>query len=146
MHIPAFFNADFFHAMFLIFSLSELTFEVKSFELTMEVKYIFSIWNITFTLKVRPFLSLTPSSFFFSTTVLILVKNPRIFKDNTCSEDETVCPQGWNQINNNCFFQSEHGKAWRDGQANCIAYRGSLAIFNSKNEVARFLLCNINRI
>ncbi|CAD7681389.1 unnamed protein product [Nyctereutes procyonoides] len=62
-------------------------------------------------------------------------KNPKIFEDNTCSEDETICPKAWNQIRNNCFFQSEYEKTWIDGQANCIAYRGSLAIFNSKNEV-----------
>ncbi|XP_014917279.1 early activation antigen CD69-like isoform X1 [Acinonyx jubatus] len=62
-------------------------------------------------------------------------KKPKILNDNTCSEDETICPQDWNQISNNCFFQSERAKTWIEGQENCIAYRGSLAIFNSKNEV-----------
>ncbi|CAK7299114.1 hypothetical protein VULLAG_LOCUS7341 [Vulpes lagopus] len=69
--------------------------------------------------------------------LVIKFKNPKIFEDNTCSEDETICPKGWNKIRNNCFFQSEYEKTWIDGQANCIAYRGSLAIFNSKNEVVQ---------
>ncbi|KAB0397094.1 hypothetical protein E2I00_015366 [Balaenoptera physalus] len=60
--------------------------------------------------------------------------NPKLFDNKTCSEDATICPQGWNRINNNCFFQSECGKTWIDGQAKCMAHYGSLAIFNSKNE------------
>ncbi|XP_060270210.1 C-type lectin domain family 2 member F-like isoform X2 [Ovis aries] len=62
-------------------------------------------------------------------------KNPVIFNNKTCSEDSIICPQSWNRINNNCFFQSEREKTWMDGQTKCTAHSGSLAIFNSKNEV-----------
>ncbi|XP_032973535.1 C-type lectin domain family 2 member F-like [Rhinolophus ferrumequinum] len=63
------------------------------------------------------------------------VKNPRIFKEKTCTGDATICPQGWNRIHNKCFFRFELEKTWRDGQANCLAYRGSLVIFTFQNEV-----------
>nr|KAF6496045.1 hypothetical protein HJG63_010303 [Rousettus aegyptiacus] len=56
-------------------------------------------------------------------------KNPRIFKfEKMCSWKTTTCPQGWNHIHNNCFFQFELEKTWIDGQANCMAYHGSLEI------------------
>lgn len=85
-------------------------------------------------------------SFFFSITVLILLKIPRIFKDVTCSEDATKCPQARNRENSNFFFLSEHGRIWIDGQAKCMVYCASLAIFNSENEVVRSLLYGINLI
>lgn len=147
MHPPSFFNADFIHVMFLIFSFFWVEVWVKSFELNMEVKYIFSIWNKYFTWKERLFLFLTLSSFsFLPPTTVLLVKKPKVWNYHTCSEDEAVCPQDWNHIRNNCFFQSEHEKTWMDSQEACIVYHGSLAIFNSRNQVVRFLLCKTNLI
>nr|XP_019569046.1 PREDICTED: C-type lectin domain family 2 member F-like [Rhinolophus sinicus] len=61
--------------------------------------------------------------------------SPRIFKEKTCTGDATICPQGWNRIHNKCFFRFELEKTWRDGQANCMAYHGSLVIFTFQNEV-----------
>lgn len=79
--------------------------------------------------------------------MLILAKNPRIFKfEKMCSWKTTTCPQGWNHIHNNCFFQFELEKTWIDGQANCMAYHGSLVRFGSQNEVVRFLFYSINLI
>nr|KAF6452006.1 C-type lectin domain family 2 member A [Molossus molossus] len=63
------------------------------------------------------------------------LKNPRIFKEKTCAWNATLCPQGWNRIHNKCFFLSEQEKTWRDSQANCMAYHGTLVIFSSQNEV-----------
>ncbi|XP_039081221.1 early activation antigen CD69-like [Hyaena hyaena] len=62
-------------------------------------------------------------------------KKPKLWNYHTCSEGEAVCPQDWNHIRNNCFFQSEHEKTWMDSQEACIVYHGSLAIFNSRNQV-----------
>ncbi|XP_036313710.1 C-type lectin domain family 2 member F-like [Pipistrellus kuhlii] len=61
--------------------------------------------------------------------------NPTMFKERACTWDAITCPQGWNQMRNKCFFRSEQEKTWRDGQANCMAYYGTLVIFTSQNEV-----------
>ena len=146
MHRSAFFSGDLFYALFLIFNFSELC---QLNRLNVEITYVFSVWNIweSFTVKVKFFHFLTLSSFPPPPiTVLILAKNPIIFYNKTCSEDAITCPQSWSRINNNCFFQSEREKTWMDGQTKCTAHSGSLAIFNSKNEVVRCLLCNIHSV
>ncbi|XP_020948026.1 C-type lectin domain family 2 member F-like isoform X1 [Sus scrofa] len=62
-------------------------------------------------------------------------KSSSTYENKTCTEAATVCPKDWNRISNYCFFQFEHEQTWLDSQTSCMTYYGSLAIFNSKEEV-----------
>ncbi|XP_077024032.1 C-type lectin domain family 2 member F-like isoform X2 [Tamandua tetradactyla] len=62
-------------------------------------------------------------------------EKPKVQNDQKCSEDATICPQGWKRINENCFFLSEHEATWANGQADCMNQHGTLAIVNVKTDL-----------
>ncbi|XP_020011740.1 C-type lectin domain family 2 member F-like [Castor canadensis] len=59
----------------------------------------------------------------------------KIFKKKACLDDERTCPQGWIQVNKNCFFHSEHETTWLNGNETCKVYFTSLAYINNEIEM-----------
>ncbi|XP_006141636.1 C-type lectin domain family 2 member F-like isoform X2 [Tupaia chinensis] len=59
----------------------------------------------------------------------------RIFKENSCLEELTICPEGWIRINNTCFFKYEKEATWKLAQDSCRASHASLAKVISQEEM-----------
>nr|XP_017198870.1 C-type lectin domain family 2 member F isoform X2 [Oryctolagus cuniculus] len=59
----------------------------------------------------------------------------KMIKENMCTGNVSHCLQGWNQVSNNCFLQSDHETTWMNSQENCKVYSASLARISSQEEM-----------
>nr|XP_008257877.1 C-type lectin domain family 2 member F isoform X1 [Oryctolagus cuniculus] len=64
----------------------------------------------------------------------------KMIKENMCTGNVSHCLQGWNQVSNNCFLQSDHETTWMNSQENCKVYSASLARISSQEEMESMIL------
>ncbi|XP_068135067.1 snaclec trimecetin subunit beta-like [Hyperolius riggenbachi] len=70
---------------------------------------------------------------------LIIVLIPRSSTGSTAPQDSApLCPPGWKNVSNNCYFLSEQKMNWTASEAFCKTRGGSLMVINNNRTKSDF--------